>query len=74
MPNSMKDYCGQELRVGQWVAMIQPKYFYSLAIGQIIKICDFKVRVRWKNGGRTEEILREPTQLVVHPNSSNLIL
>jgi hypothetical protein len=69
----MKDKFGTEIKVGDTVAMVQPKY-KDLVLGTVSALTPTKVRVKWRNrmysgAAGDEDMLREPCQVIVKPIS-----
>lgn len=62
----MKDFVGLELREGDFVAAMRPKY-RELVLGRVIKLTPQKVRVEYKlhyGQNRMDTHLYNPTDLV----------
>jgi len=65
----MKDFAGNELAEGDFVAFMAPKY-RRLALGRVIKITPTKVRVFYRNTwnfpkpGRELDFLTSPADVV----------
>ena len=69
----MKDFFGQELTIGDWVAFTRPNY-RDLVVGRIISFTPKKVHVSYfQYGARTlADYLSEPEFLIKDPRKQNI--
>ena len=56
----MKDYNGRNLKVGDYVSIVHPRY-RNLVKGRIVKFCDVQMKVEYPVGIGLRETMREPS-------------
>lgn len=66
----MQDFFGNELAVGDRVA-VTPKGYKNLMVGKVVGFAPKMVRVEysWSSPAITEQVLRDPTDVVKDVNS-----
>jgi len=72
----MKDFAGQQLAVGDYVAFMRPHY-RELCLGKITSFTPKKIHVaykRWKTSTNFEDFLSDPSNLVRLEPSDALML